>query len=77
MHNADSFLENVAHKGIWDFEIQTDPLISTRRPDLALSKMRKENVMDFAALTDHWEEINERQKIDKYLDLARELKKTI
>ena len=36
MHNPESDLENEAHKILWDFEIQTDPLISARRPDLVI-----------------------------------------
>ena len=29
-HNPESVLENEMHTFLWDFEIQTDPLISTR-----------------------------------------------
>ena len=36
MHNLESFLENETHKILWDFEIQTDHLISARRPDLMI-----------------------------------------
>ena len=32
MHNPESALENETRKN-WDFEIQTDHLISARRPD--------------------------------------------
>ena len=32
MHNPESILENETHKILWDFDIQTDHLISTRRP---------------------------------------------
>ena len=31
--------------------------------------------MDFAVLTDHWVKLQENEKKDKYLNLARELKK--
>ena len=42
MHNPESVLENETHKLLWDFEIQTDHLISTRRPDLVIiNKKRK------------------------------------
>ena len=34
MHNPTSVMENDTHKLLWDFGIQTDHLISTRRPDL-------------------------------------------
>ena len=33
MHNPASVLKNETHKLLWDFEIQTDHPISTRRPD--------------------------------------------
>ena len=31
-------MENETRKLRWDFEIQTDPLISARRPDLVIIK---------------------------------------
>ena len=34
-------LENELHKIIWDFEIQTDQLIRTRRPELVLIPKKK------------------------------------
>ena len=43
MHNLESVLENEAHKLLWDFEIQADHLISTRRPDLIIINRKKEN----------------------------------
>ena len=33
MRNPESVLENERHKLNWEFEIQTDHLISPRRPD--------------------------------------------
>ena len=69
-------------KFLWDFEIQRDHLISVRRPDLVIfnkkEKKRKEKayqIMDFAVPADHRVELKESKKRDKYLDLARELKK--
>ena len=32
VHNSEPILENESHKLHWDFEIQTDHLISARRP---------------------------------------------
>ena len=32
MHKPESVLENKTHKLLWDFEIQTDHLISARQP---------------------------------------------
>ena len=41
MHNPESFLENKTYKPLLDFEIQTDHLISARRPDLIIVKKKK------------------------------------
>ena len=50
MHNPASVLENDTYKLLWDFEIQTDHLISTRRPNL---NKKKYKIVDFAVLADH------------------------
>ena len=42
MYNPESILENKMHKLLWDFEIQTDHLISSRRPGLEIV-IKKEN----------------------------------
>ena len=36
IHNPAPILENYVHKLLWDFDIQTDHLISARRPDLII-----------------------------------------
>ena len=36
MHKLESVLENEMHKILWNFEIEIDLLISTRRPDLVI-----------------------------------------
>ncbi len=41
LHNPESIQENETHKLLWDFEIQTDHLISTRRPDLIIVNKRR------------------------------------
>ena len=41
MHNPESILENEMHKILWDFEIQTDHLISARRSDQVIVKKKK------------------------------------
>ena len=33
MHNPESVVENEMHKILWDFDMQMDPLISTRQPE--------------------------------------------
>ena len=42
MHNSKSVIENETHKLIWDFDIQTDYLISARRPDLIIINNKRE-----------------------------------
>ena len=42
MHNPSSVQENDTHKPQWDFDIQTDHLISTRRLDLIIINNKKE-----------------------------------
>ena len=65
------------HKLLWDFNIQTDHLIPTRRPDLIIINKKKRTckIVDFAVPADHRIKLKECEKKDKYLDLARELKK--
>ena len=42
-HNPESAIENKTHKKLWDFEVQTDHLISSRRPDrVIINKKKKE-----------------------------------
>ena len=36
MRNSESFLKNETHKILWDFKIQTDYLIPTRRSNLLI-----------------------------------------
>ena len=83
MHNPESVLENETHKLLWDFETQTGHLISARRPDLIIIKIKKKKkrkkrtcrIVDFAVPADHGVKLKESEKKNKYLDLARELKK--
>ena len=84
MQNPESVLENETHKILLDFEIQTDQLISARRPDLVIinnnkkKKRRKKKtyrIVDFAVPVDYRVKLKESEKKNKYLDLARELKK--
>ena len=80
MHNPAPVLENDRHKLLWDFHIQTDHLISARRPDLIIINKKKKKkkickIVDFAVPADHRIKLKECEKTDKHLDLARELKK--
>ena len=80
MHNPAPVPENNTHKLLWDFDIHTDHLISVRRPDLKIINKKKKKkrtckIVDFAVPADHRIILKECEKKDKYLDLARELKK--
>ena len=83
MHNPAPVLENATHRLLWDFSIQTDHLIQARRPDLIIinkkkkkkKKVRTCKIVDFAVPINHKIKLKECEKKDKYLDLARELKK--
>ena len=79
MHNPELVLENDTHKLLCDFDIQTDYLISARRPDLIIINKNKKicKIVDFAVPADKRIKLKECEKRDKYLVLARELKKTM
>ena len=64
MHNPTPVLENETYKVLWDIEIQTDHLISSRWPELVIIKKEKKKkvkekkrelakFVDFAVLADH------------------------
>ena len=65
-------------KILWDFAIQMDHLIAVGRPEREVinEKKRTCHLVYFIILVDHRVKIKENKKIDKYLDLARELKKS-
>ena len=79
MHNPAPVLENDTYKRLWAFDIQTDPLILARRPDLIIINKKKRTckIVDFAVSADHRIKLKECEKWDNYLDLTRELKKTV
>ena len=70
----------MTHKLLWEFDLQMDHIISTIIPYTNQQKKKKEEMyktVDFAVPPDHRRKQKESQKKDKYLDLARELKKTM
>ena len=73
MHNPVSVLENAMHKLLWDFDIQTNNLILARRLNLVIINKKERTCIMIPA--DHRIKLKESEKKDKYLDLARELKK--
>ena len=79
MHNPESVLVNETHKMLRHFEIQTNPLISARRPDLIIinKKDRSYRIVGFAVSADHIVKLKESEQKDKYIDYDWELKKTV
>ena len=79
MHNPVPVRENNTHKLLWDFDVHTDHLISARRSDIIIINNKKKKrtckIVDFAVPADHRIKLKECEKKDKYIDLARELKK--
>ena len=71
--------ENETHIILWDFEIQTDPLHPATRPGLGLIYKKKNerisHLVDFTVPSEYRVNIKESEKINKYLDLAREQRK--
>ena len=41
MYKPESVLENEMHKTLWDIEVQTNHLISARRPDLVIVQKKR------------------------------------
>ena len=77
IHNPTPVRENDMYKLRWDFNIQTVYRIPVRRPDLIIINKKKRTckIVDFAVAADHRVNLKECEKKDKYLDLARQLKK--
>ena len=60
-HNLESVLENETLKILWDFEIQTDHLISARRPDQVIVNNEKKTcrIVNITVPADHRVKIKE------------------
>ena len=54
MHNPAAVLENGTHKLLWDFDIQTDHLISARRPDLIVINNKKKRELAKLWTLQYW-----------------------
>ena len=69
-------LENHTQKILWNFEIQTSHSISVWMPEVMLiNKKKTSRLVIFAAPTDHCVKTKENEKVDEYVNLAREVKK--
>ena len=76
-HVPEPVLENERCKILWDFTIQTDHVIEARRPDMIVVEKRNKccKIIYFAIPYDSRIAEKEVEKVVKYQDLARELKK--
>ena len=70
-------LENDKAKILWDFSIQTDHVIQARRPDIVVKDKELDHtwIIDIAVPGDGRVKEKEREKVEKYQELARELRK--
>ena len=79
MQNPESVQENETHELFWDFDIQTDHLISAKQPDLIINNKKKRTwrIVDFAVPAGNRVKFKEYRKRDKYLDFGREFFKNV
>ena len=70
MHNPEPVLENDTLKLLWDFDIQTDHLISARRPDLIIINKKKENLQNCRLCCSGWSQ-NKTKKMWKERQVLR------
>ena len=70
-------MENAEVKLLWDVNIQSDHLIEARRPDLVvvIKGERKCIIIDIAVPGDSRTSDREKEKVEKYQDLKREIKR--
>ena len=76
-HRAPSVHENDQVKILWDYTIQTDQVVTTRRPDIVSVDKNLDHtwVIDIAVPGDGRVEEKEKEKVFKYQDLARQIQK--
>ena len=76
-YEPESVLENEDYKTLWDFSVQTHHVIEARRPDLVVVEKKERNckIIEFAVPRDSRIEKKEKDKIEKYQELGRELQK--
>ena len=76
-HAPEGTVENEEIKVLWDINIQCDNLIQARRPDLIVidKKEQKGIIIDIAVPADVRVEEKEKEKVEKYQDLKREIRR--
>ncbi|XP_072173963.1 uncharacterized protein [Diadema setosum] len=77
MHKPQKVSENDQVKILWDFDVQTDNVIQHRRPDIIVVERARQmcTIVDVAVPGDSRVAEKEKEKIEKYQDLARELRR--
>ena len=76
-HTPEGVVENEAVKILWDINVQCDNVIQARRPDvIIIHKEKKEAlIVDIAVPADTRIAEKELEKVEKYQDLKREIKR--
>ncbi len=76
-HSPDGVVETDEVKLLWDVNIQCDHVIEARRPDIVVVNKgeRKCTIIDIAVPGDSRTSDKEKEKVDKYQDLKREIKR--
>ena len=76
-HVPEGAVENEENKVLWDINIQCDNLIEARRPDLIVidKKEQKGIIIDIAVPADVRVEKKEKEKVEKYQDLKKEIRR--
>ena len=68
---------NEEYRIVWDFSVETDHNIEARRPDMIVEDRKNSvcKIIDFAIPYDSRVDKKEAEKIEKYQDLARDIKR--
>ena len=76
-HVPEGAVENEEIKVLWDINIQCDNLIEARRPDLIVidKKEQKGIIIDIAVSADVGVEGKEKEQVEKYQNLKKEIRK--
>ena len=76
-HAPEGAVQNEKIKVLWDINIQCEKLIEARRPDLIVidKKEQKGIIIDIAVPTDVIVDQKEKEKVETYQDLKREIRR--
>ena len=74
-HVSEGAADNEEMKVLWDISVKCDNIIDARRPDIIVTekKERKKIIIDIAIPADVTVRETEREKVEKYQDLEREI----